>query len=376
MIKKILIIFGTRPEAIKIAPLIKEFSNYKDSFETKVCVTGQHRKMLDQVLEVFNIIPNYDLNIMKDNQDLSEVTARILLGLKEVFNDFKPNLVIVHGDTSTTFAASLAAFHQKIEVAHVEAGLRTNNLLDPWPEEANRRLTSVIAKYHFAPTEINKKNLIKEGINENAILVTGNTVIDAVNLTLNKIKGNKNLVNKIEKNIYNSGVDCINSKFIVITCHRRENYEKGIKNICDALKIISEKYKNINFIFSVHPNPSVFNPVMDYLSKIDNIKLIKPVEYEEFIYLMSKSHLILTDSGGIQEEATSLGKPVLVMRNFTERPEAIESGIATLVGNASESIIKSVEKVLQNENQDNEINKTSRPYGDGEASKKIIEFIL
>ncbi|MEO1942905.1 MAG: UDP-N-acetylglucosamine 2-epimerase (non-hydrolyzing), partial [Candidatus Thioglobus sp.] len=315
--KKVLIVFGTRPEAIKMAPLVKEFEKNQNFFNTKVCVTAQHREMLDQVLDLFQIIPNYDLDIMKPGQDLYDVTSNILLKIKPVLEEFDPDVVLVHGDTATTFAVSLATYYQKIKIGHVEAGLRTGNLYSPWPEEGNRRLTGVLTGYHFSPTDTSKKNLLNEGVNNESIFVTGNTVIDALQLVVSRIKNNEILRLKIENTIIQSGFQELDSKFILVTGHRRENFGQGFLNICGALKVLAKNNPDINILYPVHLNPNVRNPVNELLSSISNIKLVEPFQYEEFIYLMSKSYLILTDSGGIQEEAPSLGKPVLVMRDTT-----------------------------------------------------------
>ena len=386
---KVLIVFGTRPEAIKMAPLVKEFQNHNE-FKMKVCVTAQHREMLDQVLEIFEIKPDYDLNIMQKGQDLYDITSKILLQMRDVLGDFNPNLVLVHGDTTTTFATSLAAFYQKIDVGHVEAGLRTNNIYSPWPEEINRKLTGSIAKYHFTPTITTKNNLLKENVDEKSIIVTGNTVIDSLFMAIDKIKSDKKLQQNIESKfnqIFNSqfssersdnpaGTRTIfNSQFILVTGHRRENFGDGFLNICNALKEIALQNKDVNIIYPVHLNPNVQKPVNDILNGIENIYLIEPLEYLEFVYLMSKSYLILTDSGGIQEEAPSLAKPVLVMRDTTERPEAVESGTIKLVGTNKEKIIKEVNNLLNNKSEYDKMSNIKNPYGDGKASKKIIEFL-
>ena len=374
--KKILIVFGTRPEAIKMAPLVKELE--KEEFESKVCVTAQHREMLDQVLDIFDIRPDYDLNIMKQNQDLYDITANILIGIKKVLEDFKPNLVLVHGDTTTTFATSLASFYQKIDIGHVEAGLRTGNIYSPFPEEANRKLTGVLTKYHFAPTNIAKENLLKEGIKEENIIVTGNTVIDALFLALEKIKQDKlesKIITNIKVHFNNSTFNIQHSKFILITGHRRENFGQGFINICKAIKELALKYPKISFIYPVHLNPNVQKPVKEILSNLENVFLIKPLDYLPFVYLMSKSYLILTDSGGIQEEAPSLGKPVLVMRDTTERPEAVKAGTVKLVGTNKEKIVNEVSKLIEEKQEYDKISKAINPYGDGKASKRIIEFL-
>jgi len=371
---KVLIVFGTRPEAIKMAPLVKEFEKNRDFFDMRVCVTAQHREMLDQVLEIFDIKPHYDLNIMKKSQDLFDVTSKILVKLKEVLDDFKPDLVLVHGDTTTTFSASLSAFYKRIKIGHVEAGLRTGNLYSPWPEEANRKLTGVLANYHFAPTTENKNNLLKENINEENIIITGNTVIDALFWILEKIK-KENLSSKLEEVIRQNGYEISDRKFILITGHRRENFGEGFLNICSALKELALKYKNIDFVYPVHLNPNVRKPVKEILSGIDNVHLIEPLEYLPFVYLLEKSHIILTDSGGIQEEAPSLGKPVLVMRDTTERPEALKAGTVKLVGTDKESIVENVSKLLEDEEFYKKMAYAHNPYGDGRASERIVSFL-
>ena len=388
MKKKILIVFGTRPEAIKMAPLVKAFQAQSDSFETKVCVTAQHREMLDQVLDLFEITPEYDLDIMKPGQDLYDVTSNVLLGMKPVLTDFKPDVVFVHGDTSTTFAASLAAFYQQISVAHIEAGLRTGDIYSPWPEEANRQLTSQITAYHFAPTATSKENLLKENVQENNILITGNTVIDALFLALNKIKNDTDLEQKIINFINNQlnhstfniapsgnapGVQ--NSKFILVTGHRRENHGQGFINICNALKEIALSNPDIDIVYPVHLNPNVQKPVKELLADVANIYLIDPLQYEQFIYMMDKSYFIITDSGGVQEEAPSLGKPVLVMRDTTERPEALDAGTVKLVGTDTELIIKEAQELIDNKEAYEHMSKASNPYGDGHACQKVVEFL-
>jgi len=373
--KKILIVFGTRPEAIKMAPLVKEFQKDMLNFETKVCVTAQHREMLDQVLDLFTITPDYDLNIMKPGQDLYDITSNILLKIKPVLEGFKPDIVLVHGDTATTFATSLAAYYQKIKIGHVEAGLRTGDLHSPWPEEGNRRLTGVLTDYHFSPTNTSKNNLLNEGVNKSSVFVTGNTVIDALQLVVNRIKNDKSLRLKIENTIFQSGFNELNSKFILVTGHRRENFGQGFLNICEALKVLSKNNPDINILYPVHLNPNVRKPVNKLLSNVSNIKLVEPFQYEEFIYLMSESYLILTDSGGIQEEAPSLGKPVLVMRDTTERPEAVEAGTVKLVGSDQDNIIKEVQKLLNDNSEYQKMSKAHNPYGDGNASEKILNIL-
>ena len=373
--KKILIVFGTRPEAIKMAPLVKEFKKDTLNFETKVCVTAQHREMLDQVLNLFQITPDYDLDIMKPSQDLYDVTSSILLKIKPVLEGFSPDVVLVHGDTATTFATSLAAYYKKIKIGHIEAGLRTGNLYSPWPEEGNRRLTGVLANYHFSPTSTSKNNLLNEGVNESTVFVTGNTVIDALQLVVNRIKNDGGLRLKIESTIFQSGFQELNSKFVLVTGHRRENFGQGFLNICEALKVLAKNNPDISILYPVHLNPNVKGRVNEILSNISNIKLVEPFQYEEFIYLMSKAYLILTDSGGIQEEAPSLGRPVLVMRNTTERPEAVEAGTVKLVGSDPGNIIKEVQKLLNNNSEYQKMSKAYNPYGDGNASQKILTIL-
>ncbi|HIP18053.1 MAG TPA: UDP-N-acetylglucosamine 2-epimerase (non-hydrolyzing) [Sulfurovum sp.] len=374
--QKILIVFGTRPEAIKMAPLVKEFQKYTKDFETKVCVTAQHREMLDQVLDLFEIVPDYDLDIMKPGQDLYDVTSNVLLGMKPVLSDFQPDVVFVHGDTSTTFAASLAAFYQQIKVAHIEAGLRTGDIYSPWPEEANRQLTTQITTYHFAPTSTSKDNLLKENVNEDAIEVTGNTVIDALFLALEKIKSNRQLETDITKHL--ATLDYIlqdDKKIILVTGHRRENHGQGFINICTALKEIALSNPDIDIVYPVHLNPNVQKPVKELLSDINNVHLIEPLQYEQFIYMMDKSYFIITDSGGVQEEAPSLGKPVLVMRDTTERPEALDAGTVKLVGTNTQLIINEAQKLLNSPEAYSIMSKAHNPYGDGHACKKIIQFL-
>jgi len=377
--EKILLVFGTRPEAIKMAPLVKEFEKNQEDFKTKVCVTAQHREMLDQVLELFEITPDYDLNIMKPGQDLYDITSNVLLGMKKVLEDFKPDFILVHGDTTTTSATALSAFYQKIKVGHVEAGLRTNDIYSPWPEEANRQITGVLANYHFAPTLTSRENLLKENKKEENIIVTGNTVIDALFLALDKIKNNKELqeriITKIESQIKNSQFSILNSQFILVTGHRRENFGQGFINICEALQEIALNNPSFDIIYPVHLNPNVQKPVKDLLSDIVNIHLINPLQYEEFIYLMDKSYFIITDSGGVQEEAPSLGKPVLVMRDITERPEAIEAGTVKLVGTDKNKIFKEAQKLINDIEIYEKMSKAHNPYGDGEASNRIMNFL-
>lgn len=374
--KKILLVFGTRPEAIKMAPLVKEFQKDKVNFNTKVCVTAQHREMLDQVLELFEIVPDYDLNLMKPGQDLYDITSNVLLGMKDVLSDFNPDIVLVHGDTTTTSSTSLAAFYQQIKVGHVEAGLRTHDIYSPFPEEANRLITGILANYHFAPTVTSQDNLLKESKDSKNIIVTGNTVIDALFLALNKIKNDKELESKIKNQILNLNYDIKEDKKIVlVTGHRRENHGQGFINICEALKSIALNNLDIDIVYPVHLNPNVQKPVKEILSNISNIYLIEPLQYEQFIYLMDKSYFIITDSGGVQEEAPSLGKPVLVMRDTTERPEALEAGTVKLVGTDKELIIEEAQKLIDNKIEYEKMSKSHNPYGDGKACEKIVQFI-
>ena len=371
--KKILFVFGTRPEAIKMAPVIKAFKDEK-IFDTKVCVTAQHRQMLDQVLDIFDIKPDYDLNIMEHGQDLFDITANVLSGMKNVLSEYSPDLVLVHGDTSTTSATAIAAFYQKIKVGHVEAGLRTGNIYSPWPEEVNRQISGVIANYHFAPTSTSMENLLKENKNKETILVTGNTVIDALFLVLDKIEKDAKLKNKILKSISDQYKFNNDKKIILVTGHRRENFGEGFTNICKALKKIADNNHDVDIVYPVHLNPNVQKPVKNILSNSKNIYLIDPLSYENFIYLMSRSYFIISDSGGIQEEAPSLGKPVLVLRNTTERPEAVEAGTVKLVGTNFEAIVNESQKFLDDEKEYKKMSKAHNPYGDGSASKRIVNF--
>jgi UDP-N-acetylglucosamine 2-epimerase (non-hydrolysing) len=374
--KRILIVFGTRPEAIKMAPLVKAFEQHQAFFETKVCVTAQHREMLDQVLELFEIKPDFDLNIMKAGQDLYDVTSNVLLGMKSVLEEFKPDVVLVHGDTATTFAASLAAFYKQIAVGHVEAGLRTGNLYSPWPEEANRKLTGSLTSYHFSPTETSKQNLVQENIDPKIIHVTGNTVIDALHLVLEKINTDVTLQQNLTKLIQKAGFNDLDSQFVLVTGHRRENFGQGFLNICNALKQLALNNPGTNFVYPVHLNPNVREPVNKILSDTPNVLLIEPLQYEAFVYLMSKCYLILTDSGGIQEEAPSLGKPVLVMRDTTERPEAVEAGTVKLVGSDEINIFNHVQNLISNDVDYQKMCEAHNPYGDGRACKRIIKVLM
>jgi UDP-N-acetylglucosamine 2-epimerase (non-hydrolysing) len=370
--KKILIVFGTRPEAIKMAPLVKEFQKNKDHFETKVCVTAQHREMLDQVIKLFDIVPDFDLNVMRADQTLNDVTNAILQGMDVVFNNFEPDIVLVHGDTVTTSATSLAAYYRQIHVGHVEAGLRTGDLYSPWPEEGNRRLTSSIARYHFAPTEISRNNLLAENIPKESILVTGNTVIDALIWVRKKLENDNLLAAQLESKFSMLTLD---KKLILVTGHRRESFGKGFERICRAIKEIATSHKDCQIIYPVHLNSNVQGPVYKLLSDCDNISLIPPQDYLSFVYLMMKSHLILTDSGGIQEEAPSLGKPVLVMRDNTERPEAEKAGTVKLVGTNVDLIVEEVHQLLTCEVTYNRMSLAQNPYGDGRACELILDFL-
>ena len=374
--KKVLLVFGTRPEAIKMAPLVKELQKDKKIFNTKVCVTAQHREMLDQVLELFEIEPDYDLNLMKPGQDLYDITSNVLLGMRNILKDFQPDIVLVHGDTTTTSAASLAAFYQQIKIGHIEAGLRTGDIHSPWPEEANRQITGVLANYHFAPTVVSKENLIKENKDNKSIVVTGNTVIDALFLALEKIKNNEVLELQIKQQILDFGYKIDkNRKIILVTGHRRENHGQGFINICEALKEIAEQNTEFDIVYPVHLNPNVQKPVKEILSDIHNVYLIEPLQYEQFIYLMDRSYFIITDSGGVQEEAPSLGKPVLVMRDTTERPEALEAGTVKLVGTDKDKIVKEAQKLIYNQKEYEKMSKSHNPYGDGKACDKIVNFL-
>lgn len=382
MKKNILLVFGTRPEAIKMAPLVKEFQKFPNDFNTIVCVSGQHRQMLDQVLTLFGIVPDYDLNIMKHGQDLYDVTADVLVGMRNILETTNPDLVLVHGDTTTSFATSLAAFYKQIPVGHVEAGLRTNNIYSPWPEELNRQITGKIAKFHFSPTNSCKENLLKEAIPSNQVFVTGNTVIDALKLVSEMVNNNKDLKTTIEQSLFNLGYDSsrisLQKRLVLITGHRRENFGEGFLNICLGIKKLAENFPDVDFVYPMHLNQNVRKPIQEIFGQenaIKNIFFIEPLEYLEFVFLMTKSHLILTDSGGIQEEAPSLGKPVLVMRDTTERPEAVLAGTVKLVGTSTEIIIDAVTKLLTDNNYYTTMTKVANPYGDGTASKKIVELI-
>ncbi|RLJ63293.1 UDP-N-acetylglucosamine 2-epimerase [Lacinutrix venerupis] len=370
--KKNLIIFGTRPEAIKMAPLVKEFLKNSKEFDTRVCITAQHREMLDQVLTFFEVTPDYDLDLMKPNQNLYSLTADIITNLKPILEEFKPDYVYVHGDTTTTMAASIAAFYSGAKVCHVEAGLRTFNKRSPFPEEVNRSIAGSVSDYHFAPTTTSKQNLLNENISENNILVTGNTVIDALDFSSGKVTSSQYSDKEVEQLI--SIVDN-SKKLILVTGHRRENHGQGFINICSALKEIAEQNSDVQVIYPVHLNPNVQKPVYELLADIDNVKLIDPLSYPAFVWLMNKSYLIITDSGGVQEEAPSLGKPVLVMRDTTERPEAVDAGTVFLVGTNKEKIVKETNNLLNNEEAYLKMSKLHNPYGDGTACSKIVNFI-
>lgn len=381
--KTIMLVFGTRPEAIKMAPLIKEFQKHPECFETIVCVTGQHREMLDQVLHIFEIKPDYDLNIMKQGQDLYDVTARVLTGMRDVLKDARPDMVLVHGDTTTSTATALAAFYQQIPVGHVEAGLRTHNIYSPWPEEMNRQITGRIATYHFAPTPLSRQNLLVEGVKEDQITVTGNTVIDALYMVVDKIKQDKDLDAELEVLLKNAGYDvnrlAVGKKLVLITGHRRENFGDGFIHMCTAIKDLTKKYPDVDFVYPMHLNPNVRKPIHEVfgedLSNLGNMFFIEPLEYLSFVYLMEKSTIVLTDSGGIQEEAPGLGKPVLVMRDTTERPEALEAGTVKLVGTNYERIVREVSALIEKQEYYDRMSKAVNPYGDGKACKRIIETL-
>lgn len=379
--KRLLFVFGTRPEAIKMAPLVHAFKKQVDSFETIVCVTGQHREMLDQVLGLFQIVPDFDLNIMRPNQDLYDVTSRVLLGMRDVLKELKPDMVFVHGDTTTSSAAALAAFYQQIPVAHVEAGLRTGNIYSPWPEEMNRSITGRIATYHFAPTLCSKNNLLAEHVAERSILVTGNTVIDALHWVVNKIACDSKLQDEIRHEVKLAGYDIMRleegQKLILITGHRRENFGDGFLNICHAIASLAEKYPHVDFVYPMHLNPNVRKPVLDILREgKPNVFLIEPLQYLQFVYLMERSYVVLTDSGGIQEEAPGLGKPVLVMRDTTERPEAVEAGTVMLVGADRDRIEIAVSSLLEDKGLYEKMSKAVNPYGDGKACERIVDFLM
>ena len=378
-----MLVFGTRPEAIKMAPLVKELQKHREEFETIVCVTGQHREMLDQVLKLFGIVPTYDLNIMKPGQDLYDVTARVLVGMRDVLKDAQPDVVLVHGDTTTSMAAALAAFYQQIPVGHVEAGLRTGNIYSPWPEEMNRQITGRIATYDFAPTPLSRDNLLKENVYAAKITVTGNTVIDALYLVVDKIKKDKKLDAQLEAVLCNAGYD-VNRldggrKLVLITGHRRENFGEGFIHMCTAIKDLTKKYPDVDFVYPMHLNPNVRKPIHEVfgenLQGLGNMFFIEPLEYLSFVYLMEKSTIVLTDSGGIQEEAPGLGKPVLVMRDTTERPEALSAGTVKLVGTDYDKIVSEVSRLIDDKDYYDTMSKAVNPYGDGLACERIIEAL-
>ncbi|MDC1145864.1 UDP-N-acetylglucosamine 2-epimerase (non-hydrolyzing) [Candidatus Marinimicrobia bacterium] len=374
--KKILIVIGTRPEAIKMAPLIRSLKNENKLFEIKVCISGQHQSMLTQALDIFNINPDYNLDIMEPNQTLFTVTSKIIKKMEQVLSEFEPHLVLVHGDTTTTFAGAISSFYHKIPVGHIEAGLRTNNIYSPFPEELNRKLTSQIAALHLAPTQKSMDNLIKEGVSAEKIIITGNTVIDALFLTLEKINNNTDVKKNILKDFAKKGYFFPEYKrIILVTGHRRENFGTGFINICKALKELAINNSDVDIVYPVHLNPKVKIPVHKILGKISNIHLIEPLDYESFVYLMNQSHIIITDSGGVQEEAPSLGKPVLVMRENTERPEALKAGTVQLVGTKKELIVSEAQKLLDNEEKYSKMSLATNPYGDGNSSLRIVNFL-
>lgn len=380
--KKVMLVFGTRPEAIKMCPLVKEFQKHNDEFETIVCVTGQHREMLDQVLDIFEVKPDFDLNIMKQGQDLYDVTARVLTGMRDVFKECKPDVVLVHGDTTTSTAAALAAFYQQIPVGHVEAGLRTHNIYSPWPEEMNRQITGRIASYNFSPTPLSESNL-KEEKAQGEIYVTGNTVIDALHMVVNKLKNDESLAKEQKGILKKAGYDvnrlADGRKLVLITGHRRENFGEGFIHMVTAIKDLKNKYPEVDFVYPMHLNPNVRKPIHEVfgedLSNLGNMFFIEPLQYLEFVYLMEKATIVLTDSGGIQEEAPGLGKPVLVMRDTTERPEALASGTVHLVGTDYQKIMDEVSTLLEDDNAYEKMSKAVNPYGDGKACERIVKIL-
>lgn len=378
--KKILLVFGTRPEAIKMAPLVKKLQEMPEKFQTIVCVTGQHREMLDQVLRLFDITPECDLNIMKPNQDLYDITSRILLGMRDVLREVQPDIVLVHGDTTTSMAAALAAFYQQIPVGHVEAGLRTGNIYSPWPEEMNRLITGRITTHHFSPTPLARENLLREHVDEKQIIVTGNTVIDALQMVVERLKNDELLASEVAAKINQMGYDVQrlegSRRMVLITGHRRENFGEGFLNICHAIKHLAEQYEDVDFVYPMHLNPNVRKPVLEILGeKAENVFLIEPLDYLPFVYMMQHSTLILTDSGGVQEEAPGLGKPVLVMRDTTERPEAVEAGTVLLVGTNRENIEQGVSMLLDDADTYHRMSEAVNPYGDGLACERIMEYL-
>lgn len=379
--KKVMLVFGTRPEAIKMAPLVKAFESDTKNFKTQVCVTGQHRQMLDQVLKLFKITPDFDLNIMKQGQDLYDITSRVLLGMRDVLTQASPDIVFVHGDTTTSTAAALAAFYKQIDVAHIEAGLRTNDIYNPWPEEMNRQITGRIAKYHFSPTPLARENLLRENVDPAKITVTGNTGIDALHFVANEIKQSQELRDSLEKVLLSAGYDtkrlASGKKLILITGHRRENFGDGFIHMCKAIKHLNKKYPDADFVYPMHLNPNVRRPIKEVFGeeKQENMFFIEPLDYLPFVYLMEKSHIVLTDSGGIQEEAPGLGKPVLVMRETTERPEAVTAGTVKLVGTNFDKIVAEVSRLMDDESEYEKMGKAVNPYGDGKACPRILEFL-
>ena len=380
-----MLVFGTRPEAIKMAPLVKEFQKHPELVDTIVCVTGQHREMLDQVLEIFNVTPDYDLNIMKSGQDLYDITSRVILGMRDVLKEAQPDVVLVHGDTTTSMAAALAAFYQQIPVGHVEAGLRTRNIYSPWPEEMNRQMTGRLTTFNLSPTPLSRQNLLDEGVDEEKIIVTGNTVIDALHMVVDRIKNDASLSASLSERLKEQGYDVGRLKnesrrLVLITGHRRENFGDGFKNICNAIKTLSENYPDVDFVYPMHLNPNVRRPIKEVFGEsldfAENLFFIEPLEYLDFVYLMEKSDIVLTDSGGIQEEAPGLGKPVLVMRDTTERPEALEAGTVKLVGTNYDKIVTSMRELLDLKEKYEQMSKATNPYGDGLACGRIVEHII
>ena len=378
-----MLVFGTRPEAIKMSPLVIELKKHPDVFETKVCVTGQHREMLDQVLKIFGVVPDYDLNIMKQGQDLYDVTSKVLMGMRNVLHETKPDVVLVHGDTTTSMAAALAAFYQQIQVGHVEAGLRTHDIYSPWPEEMNRQITGRIASINFAPTQLSRQNLLKEGVSDKRITVTGNTVIDALQMIVAKMSSDDGLNKVLKSKLLSFGYDIgrltCGKKLVLITGHRRENFGEGFLNICNAIKKLAQTYSSVDFVYPMHLNPNVRKPIHvvfgEDLTHLGNVFFIEPLEYLEFIYLMKIASIVLTDSGGIQEEAPGLGKPVLVMRDTTERPEAVEAGTVQLVGTDMWKIIRGVSQLLDDADEYSKMAQAVNPYGDGNACQRIVQAL-
>lgn len=382
--KKVMLVFGTRPEAIKMAPLVKEFQKDHKNFQTLVCVTGQHREMLDQVLQIFDIHPDFDLNIMKQGQDLYDVTSRVLLGMRDILRQVQPDIVFVHGDTTTSTASALAAFYQQIPVAHIEAGLRTYNIYSPWPEEMNRQITGRIATYHFSPTQLSRSNLLSEGIKDEKIIVTGNTVIDALYWVVNKIHNDQQLSDDLRQELLEAGYDTSRltngRRLVLITGHRRENFGDGFIHMCTAIEDLTQKYPDVDFVYPMHLNPNVRQPIHEVfgenLDNLGNMFFIEPLEYLSFVYLMEKSFIVLTDSGGIQEEAPGLGKPVLVMRDTTERPEAVEAGTVKLVGTDYAAIVNNVSELLDSTKAYQRMSQAINPYGDGNACARIVNTFI